>query len=170
MANGLQIQSYDTRNPRDDVAEMLGIWMWKFRLSTLEKDKRVHVRLELRTPGEKPKQFGGSGKSPFSKGDYIFGIQPIGGDSTDINSCPKIRFYSRDSSYSGEIENRSGGNSFVVDNPFRNLGGPSFYEPLVRADGSILLVRFSPSGKDDDPKNSELVVVTSLKSPPPTPK
>lgn len=162
MANGLQIQSYDTRILRDDLAQMLGVWMWKIRLSTLEKGKSVDVKLELRSPGEKPKPFGGFGESSFEKGDYVFGIQPTGGDSIFIDDSPKIRLYSRGGSM---------GDSHVIDNPFRNLGGPSFpWEPSVRADGSILLIRFSPSGKDDDLKNSELVVVTSLQSPPPKAK
>lgn len=168
VANGLQIQAYDTDTMVDDTTDMLGIRFWKIRFSTKEKGKQLMTHLELRTPGKESRRLGGgTGISPLEKVDIILGIQPVDGDY--LSSSPKTRFYTRldDGREAGRLP-RKPGNSYTNSNPFLNLGGYSMrQQPLVRADGTILLLSFGPSSKDGDPKNSELVVVATLQEPPP---
>ncbi len=169
MANGLQIQIYNSVNSdemKDDIAEMLGIRIWKFRVSSLPKNQKVMLRLEVHTPGKEAVTFNGLIMDTVEKFDLIYGLQPIEGN--DLTTSPKTRVYNRSSYYIEGVENRSPGDTNIYPNPFLGLGQHSIYrDPPVRPDGSILLMRFSPSGKFDDPKNSELVVVATLQDPPP---
>ena len=171
---GLQVQINNLKSLRGDTEEMLGIWFWKFRFSLPKEGKQLRVIWELRRPDKEPFRFLETGGNPFPKIDTIFGLQPVGGEQIDthdgnkIDTSPKIRMYNRQSTFDGGIEDTGLGRSEVRDNPFLGLGSRRIpINPLVRPDGSILLVQFQPSGKNDDPKNSELVVVATLQDPPP---
>lgn len=168
LDNGLQIQAYDTDTMADETTDMLGIRFWKVLFSTKQKGKQLMTNLELRTPGKEAKRLGGGvGVFPLDKANVIFAVQSIDGD--DFTSSPKTRFYVRLGEHTGVgSENRSPGNSYTIPNPFLGLGNYVIRDtPTVRADGSIVLVTFQPSDKNNDPKNSELVVVATLQDPPP---
>lgn len=164
----LQVQIYD-KNVSDDLAQMLGVEMWKIRLIPREKGQYVRVTLELHIPGKKPYLIYDLTDRFIVKGEYVFGLQPVDGDKVD--SSTKIRFYHRFSVFftdeAGDVGNKRRGGFETRPNPFLNLGQPFSYNlPPLRGDGNIILKSFKPSNQDDDSKNSELVVVATLQDPP----
>lgn len=146
--DGLKITPLEVH--KDDVAKVIGVEMWKFKVEFPKTSGMLQFKMELRQPGKSPKSITGFGVGPGPQGlgEVLVALYPLNGPFTDAQ---KIRTYF---GWSG------GSTANVIDNPLKGLGGNSYGPPQsLNKDGSMELMAFSKNGRFPHPANS-LVVLT----------
>lgn len=154
MSDGLRITPLEVET--DEIANILGIQQWRFRVVTPSDQDRLQHRVELREPGKPDIEvnygvmwtMGGRDK------EMVVAFYPIAGE---LNTAEKVKTY---------IRIGGGTSSRIWDSPFKGLGGSS-RSPLAtkQEDESLLLMEFSQSGNHPDPNGTRLVLTLKIAEP-----
>jgi hypothetical protein len=153
MSDGLQITPLEVE--RDDVANILGIQQWRFRVVTPSASDRIQHTLELREKGRPGAKFidgvtwaGGSG----NEREIVLALYPLAGDLT---AAEQIKIY---------IRVGNGTVNSIIDNPFKELTGGFSREPVAsgQEDGSLLLAECTRNTPFPDPNNPRLFLTIKI--------
>jgi len=130
-ADNAAVAIHDAHISADELAELLGVYVWKFDASVPTGAKRVVVSLQSTSKGQAPSQFGVSASGPLSDESghqILIAIVPIGGN---ISEAPQVRITV---SAFGTLA------SSTADNPLRslNIGKPG--RPENAGDGVFNLI------------------------------
>jgi hypothetical protein len=167
--DGIKITPLEAQ--KDDLAQILGMEMWKFNLVLPEPGMSLNCKLELRQKGKPAKTITSVGLSAdASERELLVALYTSNGP---FERAPKLKYYLR----WGGMYARD-----MVDNPLRGLGdgspccspgGTSILPTAqIQKDGSLVLMAFTRSGDFLDksgnfpyPDNSLLTLtITAAKS------
>jgi hypothetical protein len=144
---GSPLQSYHTSQgmiitpslPQNDseLANILGISRWNFKIQTPQKNQMVMCKVEVREAGHKPIPIGGVGVGEMPNSDnmnFSIALYPVG---SNLSSPCQLKVM--------ETSNGNGSTSYT-SNPFVHAELASG-SPVQQPDGSFLLMSGNNSGK-----------------------
>jgi hypothetical protein len=121
----------DAHISADELAELLGVYVWKFEASVPTGAKQVVVSLQSTSKGQAPSQLGSGASGPINDEfghQILIAIVPIG---ENISEAPKVRITI---SAFGTLA------STTVDNPLKSLGIGKPQRPENAGDGVFNLI------------------------------
>ena len=144
----------------NDVARMMGIHLWRFKIHPTAPNVGINYRLELRRPDKTATVMDSTGfGSSASDAELTFGLMPKDGEPLD--SAKTLRTYTRFSSDGGGITAGT-----YCDNPIRTpkVAGYSV-SPLgeINPDGSVILMRFNTRDTENPGERQLVLMLTSTK-------
>lgn len=144
---------------KDDIADILGITIWKFKLIIAEPELLHKFCLELQSPEKDPEIVFAPAASSFLSSERIItvALYPLADNAEDED---KLGIFIGMSTNTGT---NSGSWRSVINNPGTGFKYPiSLPTPDLQDNGEYILMAYSNSGRYPDPDNSQLVFRVSV--------
>lgn len=154
LPNGLRVEILPAE--KSDVARVLGVKMWKFKVTRPKAGQLLNCQLLVRRKGKAIATLGGVGTAEVTASqnpsiDVLIGLHPLKDSWSESDEVKSL------------IGTGSGGSPSVHKNPFKDLS-IGYGDATLQKDGSFLLmVGDKQSTKWPQEKDNDLALVLVLK-------
>ncbi len=157
--------------PTSDIALIMDIKMWRFRVQSPKGNLGLNFRMELRRPDQKPMVLASGSFGISSDTELICGLMAKSGDTLVKAETLKLYFRAHDLSPKTNVGDLKGDNGYNVEfkNEIKSLkfdsysGGEGNWT-FISKNGNIVLMEFDNWG---GPPRNELVLVLTADIPQP---